>query len=167
MATTPNSSSSRAAWRRWARSALLPFMSRLLLASSAFSSETFRSAEFDRARMRVAERGDGVWHFEAELTRSAWFAAVYPSRCTSTYRYEHVISTAVSGLTYPPSAWPKNAKASKSNEDCKTGSPSTEFYSLQSYRPVVFPNSSRRPLWGTGLVYAGCREKRAIRQRPS
>lgn len=44
MSMTPNSSSSSTAWRRWARSALLPFMSRLLLASSAFSSETLRSA---------------------------------------------------------------------------------------------------------------------------
>ena len=44
MAITPNSSSSSAAWRRWARSALFPLMSRLLLASSDFSSETLRSA---------------------------------------------------------------------------------------------------------------------------
>lgn len=42
MSIAPNSSSSSAAWSRWARSALFPFTSRLLWASSAFSSETFQ-----------------------------------------------------------------------------------------------------------------------------
>lgn len=74
---TPNSSSSNAACRRWARSALLPLTSRLLLASSAFSSETLKdrgnSQECNQEGVRFIGIGKYYYAYRPEGTGSTTF----------------------------------------------------------------------------------------------